>query len=403
MRWPRAHGLSARDLVADAMSSIAERPVRSLLTSAGTILGVGTVVAVLGLTATAGNQISRTFTEASATEVAVSEVPDPATVVTAFPADATDRVERIAGVEAAGVTWPLASVTEITGSPVTAPPTAGVDVTVVAADPGYFRAAGAIVREGVLPNEMHEQTAAPVAVLGEAAARRLGIGTVVTHPVVTLDGVPVHVVGIIDGAVRRPELARAVIVTTAFARQTWSAQQTVDAAMLVVARPGAAVAVAGQIALAVRPDAPQLILVAPPPDPRRLRADIESSVSGLLLVLAMVSLAAGAFGIANTALVSVMERTSEIGLRRALGAQRSDIAGEFLLEAAVVGLLGGVVGSACAVVTVLVTSVAREWTAVLDPRHALLGPAIGAAVGALCGLYPALRAAGVEPVRALRS
>ncbi|MET8953307.1 ABC transporter permease [Streptomyces sp. NPDC004393] len=111
----------------------------------------------------------------------------------------------------------------------------------------------------------------------------------------------------------------------------------------------------------------------------------------------------GIIGIANVTLVTVIERTGEIGLRRALGASRRQVAGQLLVESTTIGLLGGVVGAALGMVVVVAVSAVREWTPVLDVRLALGAPVAGALVGLLAGLYPSLRAARMEPVDALRS
>lgn len=399
-RNPR--GLPVIDLLAEAMAGVLDRPLRGALTAMGTVLGVGSLVAVLGLTATAGNQISRTFTLAAATQIQVSETGDADVTGTAFPTDADARVRRISGVQAAGVTWTVGDLSTVTGSPAADAPTLGVDVSVVAASAGYLDACGVVLSEGALYSEVHEDNALPVAVVGARAAESLGIATVATHPVVTIDGVPVTVVGIISGASRRADLATAILLPATLAGRDWP-ESRVIASMLVVTQPGAAQAVASQIPVALRPDDPSLIVVTPPPNPQELRENVETQVSDLLLLLAGVSLLVGAFGIANTSTMSVMERTAEIGLRRALGAQRRTIAAQFMIEAMALGGVGGVLGSSLGVIVVLGVALAQQWTAVIDPVYLATGPVLGALVGAAAGVYPARRAAAIEPVRALRS
>lgn len=396
-------GLAATDLLVEALGGALDRPLRAALTAIGTVLGVATVVAVLGLTATAGNQISRTFTLAAATQIRVSESADAADVmVTAFPADADERARRIAGVEQAGVTWTVGNVSTVRGSPAVDAPTLGVDVSVVAASAGYLSASGVVLSEGALFSDVHDTGAQPVAALGARAAEALGISTVANHPVVSVDDVALTVIGIIDGAERRPDLATAVVVPATLARKAW-AEPSVIAEMLVVTRPGAAQAVAPQIPVALRPDDPSLIVVTPPPNPQELRENVETNIADLLLLLAGVSLVIGAFGIANTSTMAVMERTAEIGLRRALGAQRRDIALQFMIESMTLGGIGGILGSSLGTIVVLAVALAQHWTAVIDPAYAVTGPLLGALVGAIAGVYPARRAAQIEPVRALRS
>ena len=120
------------------------------------------------------------------------------------------------------------------------------------------------------------------------------------------------------------------------------------------------------------------------------------------LVLAAVCLVIGAVGIANTTLVAVMERVPEIGLRRAVGARGRHVAGQFLAESATLGLLGGILGTCVGLLVVAGVSFSRGWTAILPAGLALAAPAIGLVTGLLAGVYPALRAAAIEPAEALR-
>jgi putative ABC transport system permease protein len=129
---------------------------------------------------------------------------------------------------------------------------------------------------------------------------------------------------------------------------------------------------------------------------------VGSDVSALFLAFAILAGVVGGLGIANVTLLSVMERTGEIGLRRALGARKRQIAGQFLTESGITGLIGGLVGAAGGILAVLVVSVIRSWTPVLDGTLALLAPLLGALIGLFAGAYPALKAAGIEPITALR-
>ena len=111
----------------------------------------------------------------------------------------------------------------------------------------------------------------------------------------------------------------------------------------------------------------------------------------------MVCLIVGMIGIANTTIVAVIERTGEIGLRRAMGAQPRHIAAQFLLEAAVLGGLGGLVGTSLGVVAVVAICAALTWTAVVPPLLVVAGPLVGLVAGTLAGIYPSLRASRLEP------
>lgn len=123
---------------------------------------------------------------------------------------------------------------------------------------------------------------------------------------------------------------------------------------------------------------------------------LAAGIGALLLVLTILL-------IANAMIVSVMSRTAEIGVRRALGASRSAVASLFLIEGGAVGFLGGLTGSALAVVSLLAVSLVHEWSAVMNPVVIGLGPLVGVVAGLVSSLYPAFRAAGIEPALAVRS
>ena len=143
-------------------------------------------------------------------------------------------------------------------------------------------------------------------------------------------------------------------------------------------------------------------MTAPPP-PGQLRRDVAADVNALFLVLGGIALLIGGLGIANVTLLSVLERIPEIGLRRALGATRVHIAGQFLVESVFVGFLGGLIGTSLGVIVTVVVSAVRDWTPILDLQLAVGAPLAGALIGLLAGGYPAWRAATIEPITALRA
>ena len=123
----------------------------------------------------------------------------------------------------------------------------------------------------------------------------------------------------------------------------------------------------------------------------------------MLLLLGGLSLIVGAIGIGNITLVSVIERTSEIGLRRAIGATRGHIAAQFLLESTSLGIIGGILGASLGILFVVAVSAYQVWTPVLDPAAPILAVLVGGAIGLVSGTYPALRAARMEPAEAVRA
>jgi putative ABC transport system permease protein len=132
-------------------------------------------------------------------------------------------------------------------------------------------------------------------------------------------------------------------------------------------------------------------------------AQAQSDTSFAFLLLGIISLLAGALGIVNVTILSVKERTGEIGLRRSLGATSRNIGSQFMVESGIIGVIGGLAGTALGVVAVVIIAVSREWAPALDWWVALAAPALGTAIGLVAGTYPALRAARIEPATALRS
>ncbi|MCD0450543.1 ABC transporter permease [Actinocorallia sp. API 0066] len=399
--------LRPADAAREAVSAILTRPGRAALTALGTLLGIAAFVAVLGLTATASGQISQRFTALAATEVSVEDAPaDPSLADAPFPDGTERRLTALNGVVNAGVHWQPATGPTSARPPGLAAPDDAQALPVMAASPGYLAAVHARPGEGRLYDAFHEDRKQRVCVLGRAAAARLGVTRLDAQPAIFVDGVALTVVGIIDGVDRRAEVLLSVIVPTTTAAALWGPPDPGDgrpARLLVETRLGAAPTVARQVAVAIRADQPERFKVVAPPDPRTLRDQVDTDLGFLFLGLAAVSLVIGAVGIANTTLVSVLERTAEIGLRRALGARRRHIALQFLAESSALGLLGGLLGTALGVAVVVTASAARHWTPILEPLTVLPSPLLGALTGALAGLYPSWRATRTEPTTALRA
>ncbi|TWV56042.1 ABC transporter permease [Streptomyces misionensis] len=398
--------MDVRDLWTEALAGVLARPLRSALTTLGTVLGITTLVITIGVSSTAGNQIVGRFDALGATSVTVVVPPPPPS---ADPVPLVDwsgvrAVARLAGVESVAAiadSQETASV-QVRANDVVAPgEVTGQTMAVVAASPTLPAAVRGRMTAGRFFDDGDVSRHERVAVVGDQAARLLGIGSVEDSPAVFLKGQAYTVIGVLGGAEREQRLATAVILppTTAADRLGLGTVTRV----LINTALGAADQVAHQAPIALAPGADDALAVMAPPDPADARKGVQGDVNGLFLVLGLVSLVVGAIGIANVTLVTVIERIGEIGLRRALGASRRQVAGQFLLESTTIGLLGGVVGAALGLVVVVAVSAVRDWTPVLDVRLAFGAPVAGALVGLLAGLYPSLRAARMEPVDALRS
>ncbi|MFI9065639.1 ABC transporter permease [Streptomyces sp. NPDC053429] len=400
--------MTPRDMLAEALAGVLQRPARSALTALGTVLGVGAFIAVLGLTGTAASQIDSRFSELTATEVTVRDTGgrDAGRVPLAFPTDADERITALNGVSAAGVFWNvrLRGDQDITTSFLgrTGSGRSTVRPQVIAASRGALQAAGPHLAEGRTFDTFHERESQQVAVIGSAVAARLGITGVQNNPAIFIGSTPFTVIGILGDVDRKPDLLMSVTVPRSTAEHIWGPPADDRASMLISTRLGAAGQVAGEVGLALRPDHPEYFKALAPPDPKTLRSGVGGDLSSLFLLLAAVCLVIGAVGIANTTLVAVMERTGEIGLRRALGARGRHITLQFLAESTALGLIGGLIGTSIGTAAVVGVSAARQWTPVLDFTTLATAPVLGLATGLLAGLYPAWRASRIPPAEALR-
>jgi macrolide transport system ATP-binding/permease protein len=397
-------GMWLRDLLNESVAGLFARPLRMVLTVLGTVIGLAALVATMGLSRTAGNQIISRFDELAATEITVSSQPaEEGAPPNTIPWNAPERVRRLNGVVAAGN---LSSVDVgqalVRATPISDPQRrTQFKLAVEAASPDLFPAVRATLRTGRLPDEGHGKRRDRVAVLGPNAAKELGITDVSQQPAISIGDDVFLVIGILDGVKRKFGLLSAVILPEGTAQGVY--RLTAPESVVVETKVGAASLLSRQIPHALRPDVPAGLKIASPEQPQQARAGVSSDLDALFLMLSGVSLLVGAIGIANVTLVSVMERTGEIGLRRALGATRGHIAGQFLLESSAMGVVGGVLGASIGMLVVVGVAAYNSWTPVVDPTAPLLAPLLGGLTGLLAGCYPALRAARLEPVEALRS
>jgi len=385
-------------LLHDAWTEVIAHPSRAVLSSLGTVLGVAVLLASVGTAESASAHIVGLVDDLAARQVQVYNASESAfdrDPARRFGFDAVERVERIDGVERAATYSRLANVAIRSGTPEPRP--APQDAAVVSTSGDLTSAVGATVDGADLTGRGER----PVAVVGRALARSLALADLERAPTVLLDGLAVRVIGVMEDVETRPDLLNAVVIPDELARTNFGL--TAPSTVLVTVRLNAAKVVADQLPLALQPSGLAKFEVVRPPAPEVLRAGVAQQTRGLLLALGLLCLALGAVGIANTTLVSVLERRPEIGLRRSLGGRRSDVVLHFLTESAIVGAVGAVVGAALGVLATVVVARAQGWDPRIQPAWLLASPLLGIAVGVLAGLYPAIRSGTIEPIEALRA
>lgn len=387
-RVPRT-GLRFTDLILETLVGVAARPGRMALTAAGIAVGTALLVVTIGLNETGADAVRSAFAAYESRELLVRPQDGRSELV--FPVDTDHRLTSLNGVAAAGVT---ASVGRGRSTVEVLPGLGASRRSVIAATPGAVELAGAEV-EGTSFNLFHEVVAARVAIVPSELAGNFPPGSLI-H----IDGLPFVVVGAFAPGQDAP-LTTSIVVPYQTAVRLWSEITDTEARLDV--EPPAIDQLRTEIGLALFPHRPESVEVLTPPQAATLRRQVEGTLGTLGFSLGALALAIGVVAVGNSVLVSVLERRYEIGVRRTLGATRLHIAGQFLLESSLLGLLGGLTGTIIGALAVVTVSVSRAWTPILPPWALAAGVLIGATVGLLAGILPAMRATRIEPVEVLRA
>lgn len=378
------------DIVVEASKSLAANRARATATALGTVVGVAALVAIVGLASTAERQVTDRFDLLEATEV-LARSRDPGDLTSA-----EERVRQLDHVLSSG-SFGSGGITDVAVVSLATIPVSNVEI--VFATPGFFEAREVTIRNGRVFDTGHVSRGDRVAVLGSDLADRLGATGLPTARAVQVGDASYQVIGIIEDSTRMPSLNRSVVLPLTESEQG----RLTEVSIVALADLGFASAIANVMGLAISPYDPEKPTVVSPPRPGDFAVEIREDVRSLVVGAGFLALVLGVMGIASATAVSVVERTSEIGLRMALGAKRLNIAAQIMVESVIIGLWSGVMGAAVGVLAIVGIASARGWQPVV--AYEFIGGAllVGLIVGLLAGFVPAWRASSITPDRALRT
>ena len=390
--------LALSDLARLSTVGLRTRRLRAGLSALGIAIGVAAIVAVLGLSASSQAGLLDEINQLGTNLLTVSNGQSLTGATAELPSPAPGMIGRVIGVQQVQSTGTVSGANAYRTPYIPTVETNGLAVQAASLD--LLPVLATTVAQGDYLNAATARE--PVAVLGAAAAELLGIDRIYPAERIWVGGQWFYVAGILKPAVLASAVDSSVLVGYP-AAERYLGFDGHPSTIYLRAQNDRVDAVDELLAATANPESPSGVNVSQPSSALVAQVDAKSALNGLFLGLGAVALLVGAVGVANIMIISVLERRSEIGLRRALGATRGQIRGQFLSEAILLGLLGGAVGVALGTAATAVYAHTKHWATVIPTDAWLGGLAASLIIGAVAGLIPALRAARLSPTEALWS
>jgi putative ABC transport system permease protein len=403
----RGGRLRLKDGLRVASVGLRARPLRAALSALGIAIGTAAIVGVLGLSSSSQAgllaEINRLGTNLLTVEAGQSLTGGAAKL----PREAPARLTHLDNVQQVADTALMKEEKVYRNSMIPVAETGGLQVRATSLN------LLSVLSTGLARGDwLNEGTARePVAVLGSVAAEQLGIDRVYPDQRIWLGGQRFNIAGILNPSPLEPDIDNSALVGYP-AAQTYLGYVSIvrgekkagpPSTIYVRAATGHEAAVQSLLAQTANPEAPYEVDVSQPSDVLTARAAATGAFNSLFLGLGVVALIVGAVGVANIMIISVLERRSEIGLRRALGATKAQIRTQFLAESILLAVIGGIVGVLAGAAATAVYATSKNWAVVIPAEAWSGGIASAILIGAFAGLMPAVRASRMPPTVALRT